>query len=141
MAKLPVVLIVDDDPDIRSAVRITLRNSGYDLIEAASAEAGMVEAIARKPALILLDVMMPTGTEGFHFVWDLRAHTDPEVAGIPIILLTALHQTSDLRFDLEVPSPGYNAHDYLPVQGFMEKPIDPEKLLTAVRNVTTTQAG
>jgi len=138
MTDKPCVLIVDDDEDIRFAVKAVLKDSGYAVEEAADAAEGLRKAAAQKPDLILLDIMMPAGTEGFHFIWDLRAHDDPSVAEIPIVILTALQQTTELRFNGQAPSPGADPDDYLPIQGFLEKPIEPDTLLSVIKKVVTS---
>jgi CheY-like chemotaxis protein len=81
-----------------------------------------------KPDLIILDVMMDTTTEGFQVSLKLRS-PDPgsplaAYRHIPILMLTALHSTTDLRFGPD--------EDYLPVDAFVDKPIDPDKLVRQV---------
>ena len=123
------ILIVDDDPDMRLALRLPLESAGYAVSEASSVPAGLQAVKAIKPDLIVLDVMMDTTTAGFQLALDLHS-PDPkseyqEFQQIPIIMLTAIHTTTPLRFAPD--------EDYLPVQDFLEKPIEPEALLAKVR--------
>jgi CheY-like chemotaxis protein len=79
--------------------------------------------------LIVLDVMMDSTTAGFQLALELHS-ADPkseykEFRSTPIIMLTAIHTTTPLRFAPD--------EDYLPVQTFIEKPVDPEVLLSKVR--------
>lgn len=125
------ILIVDDDPDLRLALRLPLESAGYAISEADSMAAGKAMVKEVKPDLIILDVMMDTTTAGFQFALDLHS-PDPssefkDFRNIPIIMLTAIHTTTPLRFAPD--------EDYLPVQTFLEKPIDPEVLLATVKKM------
>jgi len=123
------ILMVEDDADTAESLRVVLEGEGYQVSHASSAPAGLAAARAGRPDLILLDVMMPSGTEGFHFVWDLRRDADEAVKKTPIIVLTAIHQTTKLRF---YPDESEEAGEYLPVQGFLDKPVDSARLLEEV---------
>ena len=122
------ILIIDDDPDIVLAVRMSLEAEGYEVIEASSGAQGIDMIKAERPDLIILDVMMETKTEGFQMA--LKLHSpDPtsefvEYKDIPILMLTAIHSTTPLRFEPDI--------DYLPVELFVDKPIDPEDLVGKV---------
>ncbi len=125
------VLVVDDDADMRLAVRLPLESAGYTVIEAAGVTEGRATIKQIQPELIVLDVMMETATAGFQFALDLHS-ADPkaefaEFRHTPIIMLTAIHTTTPLRFAPDA--------DYLPVQVFLEKPVDPEKLIALARQL------
>jgi CheY-like chemotaxis protein len=100
--KMARILIIDDDPDIVLAVRMSLEAEGYEVIEATSGAQGIDMIKAERPDLIILDVMMETKTEGFQMA--LKLHSpDPtsefvEFKDIPILMLTAIHSTTPLRF-------------------------------------------
>jgi CheY-like chemotaxis protein len=122
------ILVVDDDPDTVEVIRLTLESAGYEVVSAASGEEGLRRVVQEKPDLIILDVMMDTTTEGFHVSLQLRS-PDPaspyaDFRQIPILMLTAIHTTTPLRFAPDA--------DYLPVDEFVEKPIAPEALLAKV---------
>ena len=123
------ILLVDDDPDQRLTLRLPLENAGYAVSEAAGLDAGLEAVIKFKPNLVILDVMMDTQTSGFQFA--LTMHTnDPQSPykdfdKTPIIMLTAIHSTTPMRFRPD--------EDYLPVEEFLEKPVEPEVLLATVR--------
>ncbi len=128
---MPKILIIDDDPDIVMAVRLTLENKGYQVESAENSRVGLEKMKQSAPDLIILDVMMDTTTEGFQFAIKLR-NPDPssdykKFKAIPILMLTAIHQTTPLRFGPD--------EDYLPVELFVEKPVDPEYLVTKVQNL------
>ncbi len=118
------ILIVEDDPDTADTLKVVLEGEGYQVAHALNAPGGLAAARKERPDLILLDVMMPSGTEGFHFVWDLRKEEDEALKQTPIIVLTAIHQLTKLRFYPEQSDKEYEPYEYLPVQGFLDKPVD-----------------
>lgn len=123
------ILIVDDDPDQRLAMRLPLEAEGYEVYEANSTAEGLEAVKDVNPHLIILDVMMDTTTAGFQLALDVHS-PDPDSQYIlhretPIIILSAIHSTTPLRFAPD--------EDYLPVQNFLEKPIEPDVLLAKVR--------
>lgn len=137
MAEGSTILIVEDDADMAEAMRIILESKRYQVISASSKNEGLDKVRAERPDLILLDIMMPDGTEGFHFVWELRRDPDAEVRDIPIIVVTALHETTDLKFYPDQSDDTYQAGEYLPVQDFVDKPVEPADLLSRVERVLT----
>ena len=126
------ILIVDDDPDICEAMRLVLEMRDYEVSVAHDPESGMRLVEDEKPDLIVLDVMMPEGTEGFHFAWNLRANPDKALAETPILMVTAIHDQTKLRLYPDQEDGTYSAGEFLPVQGFIDKPVTPEGLLNRV---------
>jgi len=123
------ILLVDDDADQRLSLRLPLEAAGYAIFEAASYDRGLQAVKEIKPDLIILDVMMDTTTAGFQFALTIHS-PDPEseyaaYSKTPIIMLTAIHSTTPLRFAPD--------DDYLPVQNFLEKPVNSRLLLETVR--------
>lgn len=129
------IMVVDDDQDIVDIIRLVLETAGYEVASANSAKQAFELLDDFRPDLILLDVMMPEGTEGFQFVWELRNNYPPELAQIPIIILSAIHATTSLRFYPESTDGTYKAGEFLPVQGFIDKPADPHSLLQKIEQV------
>ena len=130
MADRKTVLIIDDDPDELEAMRIPLEAKGYGVVTATEGEEGLQKVLECSPDLIILDIMMLTPTEGFHVAYTLRSE-DPdskyaEHRTVPILIVTAIHQATELRFSFE----GNEA--FLPADEFIEKPIDPAALLEKV---------
>ena len=122
------ILVIDDDPDVLLSVRLCLEKAGHTVTEAKNGREGLEMIKAKLPELIILDVMMDTSTEGFQLALRLR-NPDPtsELAAyrdIPILMLTSIHSTTPLRFEPDI--------DYLPVELFVDKPIDPEDLVKKV---------
>jgi CheY-like chemotaxis protein len=125
------ILLVDDDADQRLSVRLPLEAAGYEVMEAANFEQGLSAVKQHKPDLIVLDVMMDTTTAGFQFALTLHSADSTSeykaFKNLPIIMLTAIHSTTSLRFSPD--------EDYLPVQNFLEKPVDPKVLIARVQNL------
>jgi two-component system alkaline phosphatase synthesis response regulator PhoP len=125
------ILIIDDDPDMVLAARLCLEEAGHQVIEAKNGAEGLEKVKAEEPDLIILDVMMDTTTEGFQLALKLRSR-DPksefaQYIDIPILMLTAIHTTTPLRFGPD--------DDYLPVDDFIDKPIDPDQLVSKVEEL------
>ncbi|KAB1073470.1 response regulator [Methylobacterium planeticum] len=88
------VLVVDDDPDVRERMTTLLTREGWRVTSAENGRAGLEAVSARKPGLVLLDLMMPE-MDGFGFLRELRAR--PECRDIPVVVLTAKDVTADDR--------------------------------------------
>ena len=117
----PLVLIADDDPDILDLVRYRLERSGYAVATATDGAEAVQLAGDLKPALAVLDVMMPA-LNGFEVTRALR--NDPETARIPVILLTAKAQEEDVQEGF-----ASGADDYL------RKPFSPRELSARVQAI------
>ena len=114
------ILVVEDEDDIRTNLQRLLRIEGYDVEAAPNGRVGLELARSIQPALILSDVMMPE-LDGFGLVEALRQ--DPQTQQIPVILLTARADRSDIRQGMNL-----GADDYL------TKPFQRDELLAAVRS-------
>ena len=129
------ILVVDDDANIRKAVQLALETNGHEVRAAASKEEGEAAAVDFRPELMIVDVMMPEGTEGFHLVWKMRQMEDEGLKNVPIIMVTGIHQTTHLRFYPDQTDGTYKPGEYLPVQGWLDKPVGVEKLLATIKQV------
>ena len=119
------ILIIDDDIDLVEAMRLTLENVGFDVIDAQDGQKGLEKIENEKPDLVLLDVMMETQDEGFHIAYQIR--NNKNTSDLPIIMLTAVASETGFSFDKE------KDEDYLPVDEFLEKPINPDMLIEYVK--------
>lgn len=81
------ILLVEDEPDTRELVRLTLEMDGHEVLEAATAEDAIVKARAGRPGLILMDISLPGQFDGLEATKRLRA--DPSFDDTPILALTA----------------------------------------------------
>jgi|GEM_PF-127836 len=133
------VLVVDDDVDFVEVARVALESEGYRVIVAGSKEEGLAYVRSEKPDLIVLDVMMPTGTEGFHFVWELRKDRDERLRRIPILMVTAINDRAPLRIDPDDSDDVFGPREYLPVEDFIEKPVSPVQLCSKVKKLLAQQ--
>jgi CheY-like chemotaxis protein len=125
------ILVIDDDPDMVLAARLCLEEAGHQVIEAKNGAEGLEKVKTEVPDLIILDVMMDATTEGFQVALKLRS-PDPEseylpYSGIPILMMTAIHTTTPLRFAPD--------DDYLPVDAFIDKPLEPDTLIKKVEEL------
>ena len=118
------VLIIDDDEDFSNAAAIELREAGYEVAEELSIAGGQASITARKPDILLLDVMFPEDSSaGLKLAQTL--HKD--VPTLPIILLTAVNQEFPLGFSKK------DIDDvHMPVNDFLEKPVDLDTLCRTV---------
>ena len=119
MSDKPLILVVDDEEDVRELVCMNLRQAGYDTIEAINGLEANDLAAQRLPSAVVLDVMMP-GRDGFQVCQVMRA--DEVTRLIPVLMLTARDQTHDRIAGLEL-----GADDYV------SKPFSPKELVLRVQ--------
>ena len=100
----PLVLVADDDPDIRSLVTLRLEKSGYEVVAAGDGEQALAKALERIPDVALLDVMMPK-LDGYEVTERLREQD--ETRHLPVILLTARVQETDIARGVEAGADDY----------------------------------
>ena len=117
----PVVLVADDDDDIRDLVAFRLDRAGYEVLRAGDGQQALDLAKEHVPDLAVLDVMMPKLT-GYDVTRELRA--DAATSRIPVILLTARVQEADVARGFEA-----GADDYV------KKPFSPQELKARVQAV------
>jgi len=132
------ILLVDDDQDLVAVLRLVLEAKGHTVLAAHDPVDGLRKIEAERPELLILDVMMPDATEGFHLVWKLRVREDPYFQHVPIIMLTAVHQRTPFRFYPETADGTYAPGEYLSVADFLDKPVDPAVLIRSVERVLKT---
>jgi DNA-binding response OmpR family regulator len=112
------ILVVEDETSIASFVAAYLRNAGYGVRTAATAQAAVVELTSEPPALVVLDLNLPDG-DGVELCRRIRKSSD-----VPILMLTARDEDVDKIIGLEV-----GADDY------MTKPFNPRELVARVKSV------
>lgn len=115
------LLAIDDDPFIRTLVKKTFTNLGFEVLTAPDGFEGLHTIITQKPALILLDIMMPI-LDGLEVL--KRIKETPEVSKIPIIMFTAVSERKMI-----VESSKLGADDYI------LKPFQSSILITKVRDL------
>jgi DNA-binding response OmpR family regulator len=126
MSEGPLVLCADDDEDILSLVSLRLRRAGFDVATASDGDAAIEIARDRRPALAVLDVMMPRRT-GYEVLAELRG--DEALRDIKVILLSARVQESDVTRGFEAGADAYLA-----------KPFKAQDLVAKVQELLGAQA-
>ena len=122
------ILLVDDDPDILDAISMILDSQGYQVVTARDGVEGLASLRAEKPALMILDLLMPK-MDGFAVCKELLDPRWAKYANIPILILTSVkEEASHRRYELETGL-------QLNVDDYVEKPIDPHSLLTRVEKL------
>ena len=112
------VLVVDDDPVIQKLLKVNFEMEGYDVITAGDGAEGLAAARSEAPDVVILDIMMPKMT-GLEVLAALKQDKDTEA--IPVILLSAKAQSSDVQAGLDRGADAY-----------VTKPFDPLELLDRV---------
>lgn len=115
------ILLVDDEVDIVTVIRMRLESSNYEVIVARDGNEALNAARTMRPDLIILDLMLPS-MDGFHVARMLKY--DAHYKNIPIIMLTAKVGENDRKTGEEVG-----------VDAYMNKPFEAEKLLTKIREL------
>ncbi len=116
---MTVVLVADDDADIRDLVAFKLEQAGLEVVAVEDGQAALEQARARQPTLAVLDVSMP-GLSGIDVCRMLRA--EPSTAGMLIIMLTARVQEQDVEGGFSA-----GADDYV------TKPFSPRELVSRIQ--------
>jgi DNA-binding response OmpR family regulator len=115
------ILIIEDDISTSQFLSYTMEREGYQPITALDGIDGLKKALAEKPDLIILDVMLP-GLDGFELCPRLRAY--PATADIPVLILSAKAQDADKSAAFKVGANYY-----------IVKPADPAKIVDVVKNM------
>lgn len=121
------ILIVDDDPDLRQALRLRLRANHYETVNASDGYSAVAQAYKEHPNLIILDLGLPAG-DGF-VVLD-RLQKDDKLSSIPVIVLTARDAQSAERIALHSGA-----------SAFFQKPADNAELLEVIRATLSHAEG
>ena len=125
----PLIIVVEDEPDIREIMLYNLRREGYEAEGFESGSEGLEAIRAKQPNLVILDLMLP-GMDGLTVCQQVRA--EAAIKATPIIIVSAKEEESDVVIGL-----GLGADDYVP------KPFSPRELLARVKAVLrrSQQAG
>ena len=117
------ILLVEDEPEFRLALRTRLEANGYDIIEAEDGATGLNTARHQNPNLIILDVMLPK-MDGFKVARLLKF--DLKYKNIPLMMLTVMSQKSDRKMGRSVGADAY-----------MTKPYQPQELLNTISTLVS----
>jgi DNA-binding response OmpR family regulator len=121
------ILIIDDDLDFNHVVQTVLEAHDFEVDTATTPEEGINKVLSTEPDLVVLDVMMPTGYEGFDVAREIRE--EHHLTELPIVILTNVHNVR------KVPYRFAPDEDYLPVDVFLDKPVEPAALLDVIKEM------
>lgn len=110
------ILIVDDDIDIIESSRVMLEMAGHEVLAAYTYQEGLKATLEQKPDLLILDVMMDEPDDGFALAQNIRSRG----VETPIIMMTSVSRVSGYAFGVD--------EELLPVDDFLQKPVDPNLL-------------
>jgi DNA-binding response OmpR family regulator len=130
------ILIIDDDHSFHDLYRGILAASGYEVVDAYGPEEGLEMVKSQEPDLIILDIMMPDGFEGFDVARKIRE--DLQMPDLPIIVMSAIHDVKQIPYRF-APDP-----QWLPIDLWLDKPFSPDALLNQIKaalNETPGQPG
>jgi two-component system response regulator MtrA len=116
------ILVVDDDPDFVRVTSKVLRAAGYQVASAPNGAKALQAMRQDHPDLVLLDVMMSYVLDGLDVSREIAG--DPELAGIPVIMVTSLTAVRDTGM--------FPGDEYVPVDEWLAKPVSPQTLLERV---------
>lgn len=119
------ILVVDDDPDFVEFVQLVLESKGYQVVSAANGDEGVIKVRQETPDLVILDVVMASVLDGLSM--SRRMYEDPAYRDIPILMVTSIANT-----DYAVLFP---TDEYIHIDGFMSKPISPDRLLSTIERL------
>lgn len=124
----PTILIVDDDPDFVEMTRAVLETEGYRVITAASGNEALACMRRQHPSLVVLDVMMEGLLDGLDASRAMRL--DQSLQRIPIIMVSSITSSEYAGM--------FPTDEYLPIDVFLSKPVNPARLLQEVERLTDT---
>jgi len=118
------ILVVDDDADYQAAVKQILESAGYEVLAAYGKDEGLAALNEHSPDLIILDIMMTKSTDGFFFLYEMKAKAEGKKP--PVLSVSVISRETGMKF-----SPTEDG-DYFPADDFLSKPVDPAELLEHV---------
>jgi len=121
-----LILIADDDPDVRESLKLILSSTAHELVFATNGKEALEKINERIPDLLVLDLLMPQ-MDGFEVIKLLKSN--PRFSKIPILILTAVgKKASERRYELET---GLS----MDVDDYIEKPINPKDFIHRVEKI------
>ena len=122
------IMVIDDDPDFRSAITAILTSASYHVVAADSAAEGKSKILSERPNLILLDIMMDGVFDGFALCHSVKTSKEFEsVKSTPIIFISAVKNIAGARFGFQGDEQGMAGPD-----DYLDKPVAPADLLARI---------
>jgi CheY-like chemotaxis protein len=127
-------MMIDDDPDMIDSITMVLEANDYSVVAKKDTD-NLISAIEQEnPDIILLDIVFPEDAQaGFKAARAIAQ--EAHLQHIPVLVLSAVNQLSNLGFSF---TENDISDDFLPVNGFIEKPVEPSILLEKIRSVENT---
>lgn len=122
---MTTILVVDDDPDFVEITRMILTAENYTVETAANGDEALRMLRKSPPNLLLLDVMMAGPLDGVNLAHVMEE--DEDLRSIPILMISSITASP--------MAPMFPTDEYLPVDGWISKPVQPEQLLKRVRRL------
>lgn len=122
------ILIIDDDPDFVEATKVVLESKGYEVYFATNKGEAIERIKSKFPNLIIMDVMLDKMSDGFDLTRKLKS--DERYKKIPILIVTAVGQKTGFKYSV-----AGGDKTWLPVEGYMEKPIEPGELVSKIEKL------
>lgn len=120
------VLVVDDSKTIQVVLTRLLARHGYETLSAYDGDSAVALAREHKPALVLMDVVMP-GLNGFQATREIRRDSNPEVANMPVIIMSGNAQPTEEFWSVKIKA-----------NGFMSKPFSDDDLFSRIEKLLFT---
>jgi DNA-binding response OmpR family regulator len=124
---MPKILVIDDDEDFLFSMQVVLEMHSFEVVTAMTPEDGINKVLSTRPDLVILDVIMSSGYEGFEVARVIRE--EHNLIELPIVMLSQVHSLK------KVPYRFAPDKDYLPVDVFLDKPADLEEVIDAIKGV------
>jgi len=127
------ILIIDDDEDLQALYKEILEQHDFKVVSALGPDEGIDLVASEKPDLVVLDIMMPDGFEGFEVARAIRE--DLGLMELPIIVMSAVHEVKKIPYRFTPDE------KHLPVDLWLDKPFSPEDLVTRIRTALNETPG
>ncbi len=122
------ILIIDDDQDIIDSLTMILEGNGHQVQVKTDTDNLVASVSDAGPDLIILDIMFPEDPQA-GFVAARELNKNPKLKNIPVLLLSAVNQRSNMAFGF---SDADISPDFMPVEAFIEKPVEPDVLIRKI---------
>ena len=125
------IMIIDDDRDIIDSIRMILEANDYTVASKMDTDNLLADIKTEEPDIILLDIVFPEDAQaGFKAAREIAQQDD--LKHIPVLILSAVNQLSNLGFSFNEND---ISNDFMPVRGFIEKPVEPAVLLDKIKSL------
>ena len=130
MVQAHKILMIDDDDDFRASMKPVLESAGYAVFEGRSAREGLAQLVAQDPDVIVLDIVMESGDEGYGVNEAIKYQDEyKKYRSTPIIMVSSIRETPEERF------PRAEELQMIEPDAYLTKPLDIERFLDVVKRM------